>query len=88
MEIDAIKTVKVNAKTLSIYTKVTDQFCAQLLDQDGEVLKDHEGYVPKFMPGQHHGDYLILKIDIDTGKVLNWRAPTKGELEEWLGDDQ
>lgn len=90
MEINAIKTVKVNAKTLSIHMKVCDEFAARLLDSDGKTLKDYEGYVPGFMPGEHYGDYLILDIDIDTGAITNWKAPTASKIEEFIGgsDDE
>jgi len=89
MEIDAVKTVKVQAKTLAIYIKVVDTFEATLKDQDGNDIKDYEGYVPEFMPNNadgssHFGDYLILDIDIDTGKIINWIPPTKEQIEEFI----
>jgi hypothetical protein len=83
MEINQIKTVPVNAKTISIYMKVSDSFFANLLDQDGKQIgKDYEGYVPSFMPGQHYGDYLILEIDVDTGMIKNWKTPKPDEIEK------
>lgn len=78
------KTVSVDAKKLSIHMKVRDEFEAQLLDQDGQVLKDYEGYVPGFMPGEHFGDYLILDIDIDTGMVTNWKVPTQSQIAAFI----
>lgn len=36
------------------------------------------------MPGQHYGDYVILDIDLDTGKILNWKPPTAEQIEEWI----
>lgn len=84
------KEIQVEAKTLSIYCKVCDNFTASLLDQNGETIHDQEdGYVPGFMPGEHYGDYLILEIDLDTGQVTNWKAPTAEQLQEWMskGDD-
>lgn len=89
MEINTTKTVKVNAKTISLYMKVSDTFAATLNDQDGAVLKEHEGYVPKFFPGDadgssHYGDYLILDIELDTGKILNWKIPTAEQIEEFI----
>jgi hypothetical protein len=85
MEINAVKTVKVNAKTLNIHCKVRDEFEADLLDAEGAKLKEYEGYVPSFMPGQHYGDYLMLEIDIDSGQILNWKPPTAQQIEEFLG---
>jgi hypothetical protein len=84
MEINITKPVKVQAKTLSIYIKVCDRFTATLKDQDGQTLKDHDGYVPGFMPGEHYGDYLILDIDLDSGTITNWRKPTAKQMEEFI----
>jgi len=36
------------------------------------------------MPGEHYGDYLILDIDLDSGKVVNWKPPTAKQIEEWI----
>ncbi len=73
------------AKTLKMYLKVSDRFSAQLCDQDGlEIFDQEDGYVPSFMPGEHYGDYVDLEIDIDTGKILNWKQPTAEQLEEWI----
>ena len=67
-EITATKNVRVHAKTLKIYCKVSDRFTATLVDQDGEPIFDQDdGYVPGFMPGDHYGDYIILDIDLDDG---------------------
>lgn len=84
MEIDATKIVKVNAKTLRICTKVRDEFMADLHDQDGQKIKEYEGYVPNFMPGDHGGDYIELDIDIDTGQITNWKVPTKEQLQAFV----
>lgn len=84
MEINVTKPVKVNAKTLKIHMKVRDEFSCLIEDQDGEELKDYEGYVPDFIPGQHYGDYLILHIDIDTGQILNWKKPNAEQMEEFI----
>lgn len=82
------KEIQVEAKTLSIYCKVCDNFTASLLDQNGETIHDQEdGYVPGFMPGEHYGDYLILDIDLDTGQVTNWRPPTANDLQLWMSKD-
>lgn len=82
------KKVQVEAKVLKIHCKVCDNFTALLVDQNGDTIHDQDdGYVPGFMPGMHHGDYLILDIDLDTGKVLNWKAPTAEQIEDWLKPD-
>ena len=88
MEINKLKKVKVNAKTLKLHLKVSDRFDATLIDQDGQVLKEHEGYVPGFMPGEHYGDYVILDIDIDSGQITNWMQPTAQEIENFINDEE
>lgn len=82
------KEVQVEAKTLKIHCKVSDMFTAELVDQNGATIFDQEdGYVPGFMPGQHYGDYVILDIDLDSGRILNWKAPTADAIEEWINRD-
>jgi hypothetical protein len=82
------KEIQVEAKTLSVYCKVSDRFTARLLDQNGETIHDQDdGYVPGFMPGEHYGDYVILDIDLDTGKILNWETPTAEAIQEWIDPD-
>ena len=87
-EITATKTVQVHAKTLKIHCKVSDRFTARLVDQDGETIFDQDdGYVPGFMPGQHYGDYVILDIDLDDGRITNWKKVTPQQIEEWIKPD-
>lgn len=82
------KEVQVEAKVLKIHCKVCDSFTASLVDQNGDEIHDQEdGYVPGFMPGQHYGDYIILDIDLDTGKVLNWKPPTAEQIQEWINPE-
>lgn len=82
------KEIQVEAKTLSIYCKVSDRFTAKILDQNGEVIHDQEdGYVPGFMPGEHYGDYVILEIDMDNGVITNWKKPSADEIQKWIDGD-
>lgn len=83
-KITAVKTVQVEAKTLRTTMKVRDSFSADLLDADGQVLKEYEGYVPRFMPGEHYGDYLYLDIDIDTGQITNWKQVSAVDIEKFI----
>jgi hypothetical protein len=79
------KEIQVEAKTLYVHLKVRDEFSAQLLDQNGEVIHNQEdGYVPSFMPGEHYGDYVILEIDIDSGVIKNWKKPSAEDIETWI----
>lgn len=88
MEINMLKTVKVNAKTLKVGLKVRDEFMATLYDSDGAELKQYEGYVPKFMPGEHFGDYVFLDIDIDTGTITNWVIPSAQDIQHFINNTE
>jgi hypothetical protein len=86
MEIEKYEKVKVNAKILQLYLKVSDRFSATLLSATGtEIFGQDDGYVPDFMPGDHFGDYVILDIDIDTGQIVNWEKPTSEQISKWVG---
>lgn len=54
-----------------LHTKVCDCFSFYLLDGGKTVLSREGDYVPDFMPGNHYGDYVILKIAAD-GTITNW----------------
>jgi hypothetical protein len=83
MEVTIHQPIKVQAKTLDLCIKVRDEFAADLLTQDGQKLVGYEGYVPAFFP-EGGGDYLVLKIDVDTGVITNWRRPATEELETFI----
>ena len=74
------------AKVLSITAKVNDRFIATLI-VDGKGVKTHNGYVPKFMPEDHYGDYVELEIDIETGQILNWSKPSYEEVYNQLNGE-
>ena len=67
-------------RVLKISGKCSD--CFSML-MDG---KEYDGYVPGFLGG---GDYIELDIDLDTGKILNWKsiAEIEKELEECFGGE-
>ena len=67
-------------KTISIQGKVSDRCNAGLYDEDDNLLLEHDGYVPKWMPGGG-GDYLSIEIDNETGKILNWESIKDDVLE-------
>lgn len=75
--------VQLDAKTVIIHLKCSDAFGARLIDQEGHAIEEYEGYVPKiFQGGYNSEDGMKLEIDLTTGEILNWRAPTGAELEE------
>ena len=67
--------------TINICVKCSDMFSARVKDRAGKEIIDYDGYVPKFFPGEHFGDYVILKIELATGKILNWKPPTESDLK-------
>lgn len=88
IEIEKTKIVKVQAKTLQLCLKVRDEFTASLLDQDNQTIHiQDEGYVPRFMPGEHYGDYVMLDIDLETGQITNWKKPSAKEIQDWISSN-
>ena len=45
-------------KIIRLSAKCVDSFNATLLDSDSKIMGQYSGYVPKFMPGNHYGDYI------------------------------
>jgi hypothetical protein len=81
MEIEVNEKRTVKPRYLKIHLKVSDRFSATLYDDLGtEIRYQEDGYVPGFMPGKHHGDYVFLDVDLESGKIVNW--PSQEELEE------
>ena len=87
MKINQVKTVAVEARTMSLCVKVRDQFACDIMDQDGSRIGQYEGYVPGFFPGDHGGDYVELVINLDTGMIENWRVPTAEQIEKLLKEE-
>ena len=69
---------------IAFSAKCSDMFSATFEDVNGNILSEYEGYVPSFFPGDHYGDYVELEIDLATGQILNWVAPTPEEIAELL----
>jgi hypothetical protein len=68
-------------RVLKISGKCSDCFS---MTMDGRY---YDGYVPGFLGG---GDYIELDIDLDTGKILNWKPIDEidKELEECFGENE
>ena len=75
-------------KTISISAKCSDMFSATLHNEQGNNVGEYHGYVPKWMPGEHYGDYVELDIDVDTGKILNWKTPSEEDLAETFNAEE
>jgi hypothetical protein len=74
---------EVEATQISICAKCSDCCSATLKDAHGNEIADSDGYVPDWFP-DNGGDYVVLDIELATGKILNWRPPTGRDLEEWV----
>lgn len=71
-----------NVMTARIVAKCSDLCYVTLMDAKGKAVAEHNGYVPEFMPGEHYGDYIELNIDLATGRILNWKKPSKKILSK------
>jgi len=86
MKININDTKEVEVQTMFMHLKVCDRFCASFENNKNGSIVEYEGYVPSFMPEDHYGDYVELKIDLETGKILNWKKPTKEQLEKIINE--
>lgn len=84
------KTVK--AKTIKFFAKVRDEGSYELIADEGTVLKRRDVYVPRFFPdcdgSPHYGDYVNLEIELDTGRIVNWRKPSAEDLKDFVNDGE
>jgi len=77
------------ATVARVVAKCSDLCNVTLIDAAGNEVASHSGYVPDFMPGEHFGDYIELEIELSTGRILNWKKPSKETLakprrnQEW-----
>lgn len=68
-------------RSISISAKCADAFFATLI-VDGKRVGEYNGYVPLFLQNNWGGeDYIEWQIDVDTGKILNWKRPTVKDLK-------
>ena len=77
------KKVAPKGLVLSIVAKCSDR-CIASLTENGVELKNHDGYVPSIMPGEHYGDYIEIDIEVATGKILNWKVPSKTAIAKFI----
>jgi len=63
-------------KVISILAKCSDMFSMSVRDANNQHIASYDGYVPSFMPNDGgYGNYVEMDIDIETGRILNWRNP-------------
>lgn len=70
--------------TLRISAKCSDLCNVQAFDANDNQIAEGDGYVPNFMPDEHYGDYVMLDIDVATGRILNWIKPTDAQIKRDL----
>ena len=72
-------------KIIKISAKCSNLFAASLYDGGTKLIGTYNGYVPSFMPGNLYGVYVNMSIDIETGKIINWKTPTAEDLKIVFG---
>lgn len=75
------------ATTAFVSAKCSDLCSVTLYDKDGNEIVERNGYVPDWMPDDHYGDYVMLEIELATGKILNWKPPSDAALNKWAKAD-
>jgi hypothetical protein len=55
-----------------MHVKVCDAGLYKLIDSDGNVIAEKDGYVPEIVPNDY-GDYVDLSID-ENGVITNWNS--------------
>lgn len=62
-----------HTRTINIQGKSSDGFMASLLDAQGRVVGEYDGYV---LGCCHDGDddYVEMDIDVDSGQIARWKG--------------
>ena len=70
---------------LSFSAKCSDLFGGSIIDDDGNVVKELDGYVPNGLC-IGSGDYVEMTIDLDTGKIEDFKVD-KEHIQSLIDDD-
>lgn len=80
-------------KSIHVSAKCSDCCYVEVLDKDGnEVTPSKSDYVPQFLdiPDKEEdsgcGDYVIMTIDFETGKIKNWNK-VKSLVQKYVKTD-
>ena len=68
-------------KTIAFFGKTADRFGGDFIDNEG-IAHEFDGYPPAFLGY----DGISLEIDLETGQILNWKAPTDEQIENYLNE--
>jgi len=88
--------IRVTAKCCDMFDATLNRVIPADSQQDmGETVVGigyvYNGYVPDWFPNttvEHYGDYVELDIDVDTGKIVNWKKPTEAQLKATFGGNK
>ena len=69
-------------KTIKLCGKTSDRCHITFLNETGDAIGERDDYVPDYFPEEHYGDYIEFDIDVKTGQILNWKAPTQKQLKD------
>lgn len=79
-----------NIKKMVLCAKVSDRLNLTFCDEQDRPVFEYSGYVPKFFPEAdetwNNFDYIVFEIDVETGRILNWKKPSESELNEMEKD--
>lgn len=65
--------------------KCSDMAWYYINNENGETVKDGEGYAP-YIKGVSDGDYIEIEVDNETGKVIGW-VPMTNKVVESFGEE-
>lgn len=71
-------------KIMNINANCKSLFIMELIDTDKRLRPqyEYEGYVPSGIGLGHDGDAVDIKIDMETGQILNWTPLTIEEAKQ------
>lgn len=71
-------------KIMNINANCKSLFIMELIDTDNRLRPqyEYEGYVPSGIGLGHDGDAVDIKIDMETGQILNWTPLTIEEAKQ------
>jgi hypothetical protein len=72
-------------RLVSLSAKCSDMCYTTIIDQEGNEILEGDGYVPN-IKGIGGGDYLSIKVDNATGKIVGWVPVTEDDIK-WLAKD-
>ena len=74
-------------KTIEISAKCSDMFRMNGLDENGNNIcgVEYQGYVPSLVCS--NSDCVQFKIDVETGRILNWKPFSEEDYLNLLNED-